>query len=116
MKLNNNNYKLYLKLDGDFMGFFDKIFGKKETIKMSDAEIKSYFQDNIIEDEKEARSILKNVKNQQLLTDIVMSWSGYRKNNLIIIDYITDEECLSNIYVNCADPECCKKANEKRRG
>lgn len=98
------------------MGFFDKIFGKKETINMSDAEIKSYFQDNIIENEKEARSILKNVKNQQLLTDIVMSWSGYRKNNLIIMDYIDDEECLSNIYVNCADPECCKKANEKRRG
>ena len=81
---------------------------------MSDIQIELYFKDNIIEDEKEARAILENVKDQKLLTDIVMSWSGFRKNNLIIMDYITDEECLSRIYVNCADPECCKKANEIR--
>ena len=82
---------------------------------MTDSEIKSYFQDNIIEDEKEARAILETVKDQKLLTQIVMGWSGFRKNNLIIIDYIDDEECLANIYVNCADPECCQKANLKRK-
>lgn len=66
---------------------------------MTDSEIKSYFQDNIIEDEKEARAILETVKDQKLLTQIVMRWSGFRKNNLIIIDYIDDEECLANIYM-----------------
>lgn len=71
------------------MGFLDKIFGNKNEEKnnygqMSDAEIESYFKDKIIE------------------------------NNLIIMDYITDEECLSNIYVNCADSECANKAKKIR--